>query len=107
MYIKLKSEEVGPWPMNTYLITCPTTQESAIVDPGADPEIIMRMAAQSFVKLILILISYRLVCEKYLDLSKLLGRNGNLPLRKCLKSLWGQSLVVALFIVRTQLIFFR
>jgi glyoxylase-like metal-dependent hydrolase (beta-lactamase superfamily II) len=28
--------EVGPWPMNSYIITCKVTGESVIVDPGAD-----------------------------------------------------------------------
>lgn len=34
---------VGPWPMNTYALVCPTTRQSALVDPGAEPESLMEM----------------------------------------------------------------
>jgi glyoxylase-like metal-dependent hydrolase (beta-lactamase superfamily II) len=32
----LKMLEVGPWPMNTYALICPETNQSALFDPGAD-----------------------------------------------------------------------
>lgn len=35
--LKLSMKEVGPWPMNTYALACPTTNESVLIDPGADP----------------------------------------------------------------------
>ncbi|MDQ7030778.1 MAG: MBL fold metallo-hydrolase [Ardenticatenia bacterium] len=34
---------VGPWPMNTYALICPQTRQSAVVDPGAEPETIVQM----------------------------------------------------------------
>jgi glyoxylase-like metal-dependent hydrolase (beta-lactamase superfamily II) len=33
--------QVGPWPMNCYLVRCAGTGKVAIVDPGADPESIL------------------------------------------------------------------
>ena len=36
--LTLKILEVGPWPMNTYALICPETNESVLFDPGADPE---------------------------------------------------------------------
>ncbi len=36
--LEIRSRAVGPWPMNTYALVCPTIGEAALVDPGADPE---------------------------------------------------------------------
>ena len=36
MKLDLQRLEVGPWPMNCYLLRCPATGQVAIVDPGAD-----------------------------------------------------------------------
>ena len=36
MHLELQRLEVGPWPMNCYLLRCPSTGQLAIVDPGAD-----------------------------------------------------------------------
>ena len=41
MSVALKRVEVGPWPMNCYLLRCPVSGETAVVDPGADPELIL------------------------------------------------------------------
>ena len=41
MTAKLIKIEVGPWPMNCYLLICPETNQAAIFDPGADPEKIL------------------------------------------------------------------
>lgn len=30
--------EVGPWPMNAYSLVCPTTMDSVLIDPGAEPD---------------------------------------------------------------------
>lgn len=38
--LAMRRLEVGPRPMNCYLIRCPATGQTAIVDPGADAEII-------------------------------------------------------------------
>jgi hydroxyacylglutathione hydrolase len=34
--LKLHLVEVGPWPMNAYVVVCPETNASAIIDPGAE-----------------------------------------------------------------------
>lgn len=36
MGLELVCLEVGPWPMNCYLVRCPVSGQVAIVDPGAD-----------------------------------------------------------------------
>lgn len=54
MGIKLVSKAVGPWPMNTYLIVCEETGDSAIVDPGRDVGEILAMAEGTKVQMILI-----------------------------------------------------
>ena len=41
MHLELQRLEVGPWPMNCYLVRCSETGETAIVDPGADAETIL------------------------------------------------------------------
>jgi glyoxylase-like metal-dependent hydrolase (beta-lactamase superfamily II) len=41
MLLELQRIEVGPWPMNCYLLRCPVTGEMAIVDPGADAETVL------------------------------------------------------------------
>lgn len=41
MNLGLERVEVGPWPMNCYLIRCPATGSVAIVDPGADAHLVL------------------------------------------------------------------
>lgn len=36
--LELRTRSVGPWPMNTYVVVCPTTRQSVLIDPGAEPE---------------------------------------------------------------------
>ena len=43
----LKSAQVGPWPMNTYALVCPRTGQSVLIDPGAEPEALTQMLANS------------------------------------------------------------
>lgn len=43
----LKSATVGPWPMNSYVLICPDTRESILIDPGAEPETLSGMLAGS------------------------------------------------------------
>jgi glyoxylase-like metal-dependent hydrolase (beta-lactamase superfamily II) len=45
--LDLRAREVGPWPMNAYGIVCPATGRSALVDPGADPDILSEMLADT------------------------------------------------------------
>jgi hydroxyacylglutathione hydrolase len=45
--LELRKRKVGPWPMNTYALVCPTTKESVLIDPGADPDNLMEMLGDS------------------------------------------------------------
>ena len=44
MGLELECLEVGPWPMNCYLIRCSDSGQVAIVDPGEDPAEILAAA---------------------------------------------------------------
>lgn len=44
MGLELERLEVGPWPMNCYLIRCSTSGQVAIVDPGEDADRILAAA---------------------------------------------------------------
>ena len=54
MTLELQCLEVGPWPMNCYLIRCQSSGEVAIVDPGADAEDILPAVAGGMVRCILL-----------------------------------------------------
>lgn len=54
MFLELERLEVGPWPMNCYLLRCPETGEAAIVDPGADAEAILAASGPARVCCILL-----------------------------------------------------
>ncbi len=41
MSLKLVRLEVGPWPMNMYILICEETRSSAIIDPGAESQKIL------------------------------------------------------------------
>lgn len=41
MTLDLRKKELGPWPMNSYLIVDTATGKSALVDPGADPDVLL------------------------------------------------------------------
>lgn len=41
--MELRTQSVGPWPMNTYVLVCATTRASLLIDPGAEPETLMTM----------------------------------------------------------------
>ncbi len=45
--LELRCQAVGPWPVNTYVLLCPLTRQSVIVDPGAEPEKILDMVADT------------------------------------------------------------
>jgi hydroxyacylglutathione hydrolase len=45
--LELRTSEVGPWPMNTFVLVCPTTNESVLIDPGAEPETLLEMLSRS------------------------------------------------------------
>jgi hydroxyacylglutathione hydrolase len=52
--LQLQRLQVGPWPMNCYLIRCSATGQTAVVDPGADAEIILDALGQATVRYILL-----------------------------------------------------
>lgn len=41
--LELQTRAVGPWPMNTYVLVCPATRQSVLIDPGAEPETLCAM----------------------------------------------------------------
>lgn len=45
--IELRVRSVGPWPMNSYALVCPTTRQSLLIDPGADPDALEAMLAST------------------------------------------------------------
>ena len=45
--LKLRTSEVGPWPMNSYALICPETGQSVLIDPGADPDDLEKMIIDS------------------------------------------------------------
>lgn len=45
--LELRTREVGPWPMNTFALVCPLTRQSVLIDPGADPEKLIELLADS------------------------------------------------------------
>jgi hydroxyacylglutathione hydrolase len=45
--LELRCRSVGPWPVNAYALVCPATSQSVLIDPGADPEILLSMLAGS------------------------------------------------------------
>lgn len=45
--LQLVTRQVGPWGMNTYALIDPDTQQSFLIDPGADPDTLSVMLADS------------------------------------------------------------
>lgn len=45
--LELRMRSVGPWPMNTYALVCPDTRQSVLFDPGADPDMLAELLADS------------------------------------------------------------
>jgi len=41
--IELRTRQVGPWGMNTYVLVCQDTKHSMLIDPGADPDVLSDM----------------------------------------------------------------
>ena len=41
--MELRMRSVGPWPMNSYALVCPTTRHSVLIDPGAEPDELIAM----------------------------------------------------------------
>jgi hydroxyacylglutathione hydrolase len=45
--MELRTRQVGPWGMNTYVLICLDTKRSVLIDPGADPDTLSEMLAGS------------------------------------------------------------
>ena len=45
--LQLRTRQVGPWGMNTYVLACPVTGESVLIDPGDDPASLTDMLAET------------------------------------------------------------
>lgn len=51
---KLRRLELGPWPANAYIVICPETKESAVIDAPAEASVIADELAGSTCKYILL-----------------------------------------------------
>ena len=45
--MQLITRQVGVWGMNSYALVCPATGQSVLIDPGADPDILSEMLADT------------------------------------------------------------
>lgn len=45
--MKIRRQPVGPWPMNSYVLICPETEKSVLIDPGAEPEKLVEALGES------------------------------------------------------------
>ena len=45
--LELRTRQVGPWAVNAYALICPASGESLLIDPGADPDALADMLADS------------------------------------------------------------
>ena len=45
--LMLKFASVGPWPMNAYALICLDTNQSVLIDPGAEPDTLTAMLADT------------------------------------------------------------
>jgi hydroxyacylglutathione hydrolase len=45
--LELRHRVVGTWSVNAYALVCPETNQSVLIDPGGDPDILEAMLAES------------------------------------------------------------
>ncbi len=45
--LELRMRQVGPWGLNAYALVCPETRKSILIDPGADPDALEKLLAES------------------------------------------------------------
>ena len=45
--LKIRTCQVGPWGLNAYSLVCWGSRKSVLIDPGADPEALERLLAES------------------------------------------------------------
>jgi len=41
--LELRTRQVGPYSMNAYVLVCPVTKQSILIDPGDDPDALQEM----------------------------------------------------------------
>lgn len=52
--LEMRSRRVGPWSLNAYVLVCPETRQSVLVDPGAAPDRLEKLLEGTRPKAILI-----------------------------------------------------
>jgi hydroxyacylglutathione hydrolase len=45
--MELRTRPVGEWQMNAYALVCPATRASVLIDPGAEPDALIEMLADT------------------------------------------------------------
>jgi len=45
--LKIRTCQVGPWGLNAYALVCSESRKSVLIDPGAEPEALERLLAES------------------------------------------------------------
>ncbi|HWQ12616.1 MAG TPA: MBL fold metallo-hydrolase [Roseiflexaceae bacterium] len=45
--LELRTRPVGPWPVNSYVLVCPATHRSVLIDPGAEPDVLAELLRDS------------------------------------------------------------
>ena len=73
MRLDLQRLEVGPWPMNCYLLRCARTEQVAIVDPGADAAQILSAVGRAQVCCILLTHGHPDHCGALVEVQRITG----------------------------------
>ena len=47
MNVELRTQPVGAYKMNAYVLVCPTTRQSVLIDPGDEPDLLIAMLHDS------------------------------------------------------------
>ena len=45
--LKIRKKQVGPWGLNAYVLVCSETRKSVLVDPGAEPDALDTLLAET------------------------------------------------------------
>jgi glyoxylase-like metal-dependent hydrolase (beta-lactamase superfamily II) len=52
--LELRTRPVGSWGTNTYVLVCPATRESVLIDPGSEPEVLHALLENTHPRAILV-----------------------------------------------------
>lgn len=52
--MEIRTQPVGAWAMNTYILVCPTSRQSVLIDPGAEPTVLRELLEETVPQAILI-----------------------------------------------------